>query len=175
MVRKTRVSKAPKLISRAKLTSLVAYLAKRRVTIASTPVMALTPRHPYDAVGNMDFFGATVWDTGTPPTGLILLPPTTPPDTSIFGEGRFQAPAPTGPRTTITYAIVANFVGLSTMKLSGPWGDSIATGPGASAAVVALWTPNRLVRGGNVVVFRLACTQSRGLATFLGFQAFALS
>ena len=159
-------AKAPKLLSRAKLTSLAAKLAKRRVTLAQAPVMELTPRHPYDAAGAMDFLNATIWYSSL---GLILLDRREIPGPERMGAVFFTAPADG------TYLIVANFytTGNTTLTLRGPWGDSSANAtPLVHTAALALWTAT--AGPGRKLSFTVTCT---GVVTarILGFQVFSMS
>ena len=159
-------AKAPKLLSRAKLTSLAAKLAKRRVTLAQAPVMELTPRHPYDAAGSMDFLNATIWYSSL---GEIWLDRRQIPGPERYGFVRFTASADG------TYLVVANFwtTASTTLTLSGPWGDSSANAaPGVHTAALALWT----VTAGqdHKLYFTVTCTGGV-TARVLGFQIFPMS
>jgi hypothetical protein len=169
MVRKKQKqvpAKAAKPLSRAKLTSLAAKFAKRRITLAQTPVMELTPRHPYDAAGSMDFENARFWSSAF---GQIWLDKETTASGTRNGIVYFTAPADG------TYLIAANFFspGHTTLTLTGPWGDSSENAmPHVQTAALALWTAT--AGPGRKLSFNVACT---GVVTanILGFQVFRLS
>jgi hypothetical protein len=162
-------AKAPKLISRAELTRLAGKLAKRRVTLASTPVIELTPRHPYDAAGTLNFRSLEAWWTSlTHPTGEIWMQKQPSPGQPPSGTFSFIAPA------AGTYLIVANFFGQCTMILSGPWGDAAVTGrPNLPSAVLAFWTATAGGPGSQLNA-TLACS-SGSRAIVRGFQVFAMT
>jgi hypothetical protein len=157
---------ARKLISRAKLTSLVAKLAKRRVTLSAAPVIDLSPRYPYKSADtNMNFYDLYSWRTFEAPNGVIAMHKHIPGQPG-HGEVTFTI------TSSGTYVIVANFQGQGTFTLDGPWGVSSATGTwNRPAAVLGLLT---VVSGGPTLFgCEVYCTSGDGV-WFLGIQVFSV-
>ena len=140
-------------ISHDELATLASQLADKPLRPASTPVMELTARNPYDAArGNIDVFKPGRWDTSS---NLIYMDSLRQVGDRVGEWDGSQAYVSFAPPAAGTYVIVGHFTGYqTTMHLNGPWGTNTAYTAQTSdaGAVLAIWSGNQKFQ------FTLNCT-----------------
>jgi hypothetical protein len=129
-----------KAADHSKLIELAGKLTGKPTNLPGTATMALTARHPYDAVGYMDVYRPGRWDCQSNLVFMDVIRQVGPSPGEWDGSvvyARFTAPS------TGNYLVVGNFSGYQiTMNLSGPWGKNTAYCPTTSdhAQATALWS-----------------------------------
>jgi hypothetical protein len=140
-INRFREEKIPdiKEISFEELTAIARKMPNVSGALASTPVMELSARKPYDTKGLMDFYQPGRWDSTSNSVFMSAIRQTGPSPGQWDGTvGYIQFKAP----KTGLYMVVINFTGYqATIKHNGPWGTSTAYSATAStaAAVVSIF------------------------------------
>ena len=169
---KGKVSKV-KIISSAKLRTLVReFSGDSALSIPGTPLMELTPRHPYDALGLMDVYRPGRWDC----TYDLLYMHTIVQGNSVGEWEGTVAYLNFKATQSGTYLIVGNFSGYQiTMRLNGPWGNNTAYNATNqdSGTVLALWNGS----ANQKVFFTMNCitkNNGHGLGYLKSVQVYLL-
>jgi hypothetical protein len=127
-----------------------------------TPAVEITPRAPHNDLGHIDVYRPGRWDTSSNLIYLHAMIQTGPSPGEWDGSvvyAKCKAP------TSGTYLVAAVFapysdpsVGLQVrLRLSGPWGIAISSGPTtAASAVTALWNGSE----GETVNFSVTCADA---------------